>query len=319
MVGPRSGLKTTLLCPLALVGTDHHEAFFSASARSGLKTTLLFDSFAPSPHGRRPLRSLFPLRNSRCGAAATSASSPRAKKKGEHGPGEGQRNAKDHEAAKHVGGVDLLPVHYGSYLSHTHIHAHVQKGRETRAHARSRAHHETAPAGAWHSHSRSCALSRLPPCSAPAGDKAANGKRIVAVSSKPCANDRTRTTRPPCSYIRFHNLGCSYIRVHDFKASRQDANHKASLPLCSRGCAADSSARASVMHACACMHTFGSRTWDFWPSGFAHIPRTRERERASERARERVMGAPQLHRQMPRCRWWQAGRRRRRFEPRSSP
>ena len=142
MVGPRSGLKTTLLCPLALVGTDHHEAFFSASARSGLKTTLLFDSFAPSPHGRRPLRSLFPLRNSRCGAAATSASSPRAKKKGEHGPGEGQRNAKDHEDAQHVGGVDLLPVHYGPHLSHTHIHtyAHTYKKVERLARTREGGH-----------------------------------------------------------------------------------------------------------------------------------------------------------------------------------
>lgn len=192
------------------MGTDHLRQPAPDPRRRRCSVTAL----PPSPHGRRPSQTFFLLRKSRCGSAATSASSPRAETRGEHGPGEGQRNAKDHEDAQHVGGVDLLPVHYGPHLSlsHTHIRTHVQKGRETRAQARRRAHHETVPAGAWHSHSRSCALSRLPPRSAPAGDKTANGKRIVAVSSKPCANDRTRTTRPPCSYIRFQDI-CWYIRV----------------------------------------------------------------------------------------------------------
>ena len=96
----------------------------------------------PSPNGRRPSRSLFCFRNSRCGSAATSASSPRAETKGEHGPGEGQRNATDHEDAQHVGGVDLLPVHYGPHLSHTHIHtyAHTYKKVETLARTREGGH-----------------------------------------------------------------------------------------------------------------------------------------------------------------------------------
>ena len=96
----------------------------------------------PSPNERRPSRSLFCFRNSRCGSAATSASSPRAETKGEHGPGEGQRNAKDHEDAQHVGGVDLLPVHYGPHLSHTHIHtyAHTYKKVETLARTREGGH-----------------------------------------------------------------------------------------------------------------------------------------------------------------------------------